>query len=348
MRRYLFFLALLAFLPGTVRAQTEENLAQAINHYQNLQIEQAREMLRSLLSPSSPFEVTREQRVTAYLYLGATFVSLGQPDSAVVYYRAAIERDPFADLDPQTFTEAERQVFADARQRSFRVGVRPVEAIQIDPRTESLVVETISTHDADLRVEVNKTTGRALRFPIFEGANDGLRQVSWSGNLPNGSLVPPGRYELIVTGASILSRGREDSTRVLFELRHEFEALEDTLRSLTGEELLPERRPASLARNELLMGLGVAAASMIIPPALGSAELGQPTALSISMAGLGTATGLFSYFRRRSHPEISANILENQRRELARQTRNEEIRRNNAEKLARTRLNISPTLGGRR
>jgi hypothetical protein len=348
MRRHLLLLALVALQPLALRAQTDENLAQAIALYQNLQIEQARERLRVLLSPSSPFEVTTEQRVTAYLYLGATFVSLNEPDSAIVYYRAAIERDPFADLDPQTFTEAERQVFADARQRTFRVGVRPVEAIQIDPRTETVLFEAISTHDADLRMEVNKTTGQALRFPIFEGANDGPRQVSWSGNLPNGRLVPPGRYELIVTGASILSRGREDSTRVLFELRHRFELLEDTLRSLTQEELLPERLPSSLARNELLMGLGVAAASMLIPPALGNAELGQPTALSISMAGLGAATGVFSYVRRRNNPEIAENVIENQRRELARQSMNEEIRQSNADKIARTRLDITPTVGGRR
>lgn len=348
MRRLHLFVALLSVSPAVLPAQTDENLAQAIDQYQNLQIDQAREMLRRLLSPSSPFEVTREQRITAYLYLGATFVSSNQPDSAIVYFRAAIERDPFADLDPQTFTETERQVFADAQQRSFRVGVRPVEAIQIEPRTESLMIEAISTHDADLRMELNKTTGQGLRFPIFEGANDGLRQVSWSGNLPDGRLVPPGRYELIVTGASIASRGRLDSTSVLFEVRHEFEPLEDTLRSLTRGEMLAERRPASLARNELLMGLGVAAASLLIPPALGSAELGQPTAMSISMAGIGAATGVFSYLRRRNRLEIPENIAENQRRELARQARNDQIRQSNSEKISRTRLNITPSVGGRR
>ncbi len=347
MIRYLSFLALFAVLPDALRAQTDESLQQAISQYQNLQIEQAREMLRQLLSPNSPFEVTREQRITAYLYLGATFVSLNQPDSAIVYYRAAIERDPFADLDPRTFTEAERQVFADARQRSFRVGVRPINAIQIDPRNEGIVIEAITTHDADLRVEVSKTTGRPLRFPIFEGANDGLRQVPWSGILPNGGLVPPGTYELIVTGGSIVNQ-RLDSTRVLFDVRHQFDPLEDTLRILVADELLPERRPSTLARNELLMGLGVAAASMLIPPAFGSAELGQPTALSISMAGLGTATGLFSYIRRRNHPEIPENIAENQRRELARQNRNNEIRQSNADRLSRTQLIFSPSVGGRR
>jgi tetratricopeptide (TPR) repeat protein len=347
MRRLLLLSALALISPFTLRAQTDESLRQAISYYQNLQIEQAREVLRRLLSPSSPFEVTAEQRVTAYLYLGATFVSLNQPDSAIVYYRAAIERDPFADLDPQIFTAAERNTFADARQISFRVGVRPVETIQIDPRRESVVLEAITTHDADLRVEVSHTR-RQIRFPIFEGANDGLRQISWSGNLPNGDLVPPGTYELKVTGGSIVSRGRLDSASVLFDVRHQFETLEDTLRNLLPDELLPERRPASLARNELLMGLGVAAASMLIPPALGSAELGQPTALSISMAGLGAATGIFSYIRRRNNPEIAVNIAENQRRELARQTRNAEIRQSNADKLARTRLNISPTVGGRR
>jgi len=347
MIRILIFLAFTVLLPSTVYTQTDENLARAISQYQNLQIEQARELLRQLLSPSSPFEVTREQRVTAYLYLGASFVSLNQPDSAVVYYRAAIERDPFADLDPQTFTEAERQVFSDARQRSFRVGVRPVNATRIDPRTETIVFQAITTQDADLRVEINHTR-RQLRFPIFEGANEGVREISWSGNLPQGGLVPQGTYELIVTGASITSLGRLDSTSVLFDVRHQFEPLEDTLRSMLSDELLPERLPASLARNELLLGLGIAAASMLIPPALGSAELGQPNVLSISMASLGAATGIFSYVHRRNNPEIAANIAENRRRELARQARNVEIRQSNAEKIAQTRLNITPTVGGRR
>ena len=198
-----------------------------------------------------------EQRITAYLYLGATFVSLNQPDSAVVYYRAAVERDPFADLDPRTFTEAERQVFADARQRAFNVGVRPIEATEIDPRGETIVIEAVSTHDAELRIEVSHTR-RQLRFPIFEGENDGLRQVPWSGALPDGALVPPGTYRLIVTGGSLLLRGRIDSASVLFDVRHQFEPLEDTLRSLAPDELLPVRRPSSTARNELLIGLGVA------------------------------------------------------------------------------------------
>lgn len=346
MRRLLLLIALALISPFTLRAQTDENLRQAIGYYENLQIEQAREMLRRLLSPSSPFEVTTEQRVTAYLYLGATFVSLNQPDSAIVYYRAAIERDPFADLDPQAFTEPERHAFAVARQISFRVGVRPVEAIQIDPRRESVVFEAITTHDADLRVEVSHTR-RQLRFPILEGANDGLRQISWSGNLPNGQLVPPGTYEVKVTGGSIVSRGRLDSASVLFDVRHEFDALEDTLRSLTANELLPEHHPAALARNELLMGLGVAAASLLIPPLLGSAGLGQPTPLSISMAVLGTATGIFTFVHRKNHPDIPENIAENQRREVARQARNNEIRQSNAEKLARTKLTILPTVGRR-
>jgi hypothetical protein len=183
MKRLLLFVSMISLLPVALCAQTEETLAQAITFYQNLQIEQARDMLEQVISPSSPFEVTPEQRVTAYIYLGATFVSLNQPDSAVFYYRGVVERDPFADLDPRTFTEAERQAFADARQRTFNVGVRPIEATQIDPRSGALEIEAITTHDADLRVEVSHTR-RQLRFPIFDGPNDGLRQISWSGVLP--------------------------------------------------------------------------------------------------------------------------------------------------------------------
>lgn len=342
----LVILALALTVPNVpLGAQTEENLRRAIQLYENLQIEQARDMFLQVISPNSPFEVTTDQRVTAYLYLGAALASLSQPDSAIVFFRAAVERDPFADLDPQTFTQAERQVFAEAKQRSFRVGLRQIEEVRIDPRSESVEFDALTTHDGRLRLEIN-SVGRPLRFPIFEGDLAGLREINWSGELPQGGLVPSGTYELIATGISNLNR-RVDSTRVRFSVTQEFEQLEDTLRTLRPQELLPERHPPSVATRELFMGIGVAVAALVIPPTLGSSSLEQPNALSISVAGAGALAGIFSFANRKSNPEIPANVAENARRRLERQQRNEEIRQRNAARLAETKLFFRPVAGAR-
>src|SRR5207247_2292682 len=82
-----------------------------------LEVERALPLLRQIISPNWPFEVTRDQRVDAYKYLGACLAVAGKRDSAVLYFRAAIERDPFTDLDPSLFTPAQLATFGEARRR---------------------------------------------------------------------------------------------------------------------------------------------------------------------------------------------------------------------------------------
>jgi hypothetical protein len=331
--------------PCRVQAQVEDDLRRAIDMYENLQVELARDMF--LRVTNSPFEVTQQQRVTAYLYLGATYGLLGNPDSALIFFRAAIERDPFIDLDQQQFTEVERAAFAEARRRTFRVGLRPIDSTLIDPRTETLPIQVITTHDGTLRIEVS-AVDRPLRFPLFDGSNDGIRDLEWSGTDPRGTLVPPGNYELLVTGVSNVNR-RVDSTSVLFTVEHVLEtALEDTIPAFHSSQLLPERHPPSVATRELAIGLGVAAAAILTPIAMGSRDLGNPAVFSISVAGLAGASGVFAFLQRRKHPEIPANISENLRRQNERNRQNEEIRRRNAARLAETTLIIKPATGARR
>ena len=95
-------------------------LHRAIRLYEDLQVERALAMFREVISPSTPFVVSTGQRVIAYKYLGAAHATLGQPDSASVYFRAAIERDPFVDLDGHDFTAREREVFAECKTADLR------------------------------------------------------------------------------------------------------------------------------------------------------------------------------------------------------------------------------------
>lgn len=342
------WLSAVLLLCGAVRAdaQVEEDLLRAIDLYENLQIDLARDGF--LRVTNSPFEVTQQQRITAYQYLGAIYGLLDQPDSALMFFRAAIERDPFLDLDAQRFTEVERAAFADARQRTFKVGLRPIDSTTVDPRSETLPIQVITTHDGTLRVEVD-AIDRALRFPIFDGTNNGIRELEWSGTDPGGRVVPAGNYRLLVTGASNLPGRRMDSTSILFAVQHVLpEALSDTAPSIPESMKLPERHPPSVATRDLAVGLGVAAAAILAPIALGSSDLGNPPVFSISVASLAGASGIFAFFQRRKNPEIPENRMYNQRLEADRQRRNDQIRAANQQILAQTTLIIRPATGARR
>src|SRR5438552_4071685 len=163
-RAGLMVLVLCSAAASRAAAQTQENLQRAIALYDNLEVERARDMFLQVISPSSPFEVTTAQRVTAYKYLGASLATLGRRDTALTYFKGAIERDPFVDLDPQVFTATERQVFGEAKRTLFKCGARPITLTRIDPRSARIVFTVLTTHAADLTVEVNNVGNEEGRF----------------------------------------------------------------------------------------------------------------------------------------------------------------------------------------
>jgi tetratricopeptide (TPR) repeat protein len=338
-------LAATVTLPVIAQAQgnTDETLQKAVHLYEELQVERALVLLRQVISPSSPFVVSSDQRVEAYKYLGAAHAILGQADSASVYFRAAIERDPFVDLDAQAFTSVERAAFAEARQRTFAVAVRPIVRTRIDPRTERMTFVLLSTHACLLHAEIRDSKGKVT--PIFESENDGVREIQWDGLLADGHVAPAGRYELVVRGESHISE-RTDSARLFLDLELDRPPLEDTLPSLGAADLLPEHYPASASSIELAKGLGIAVTALAIPLAVGDRSLGTGArGLAGVMAVGGIAVGVGGFVWRRQHNEIAANIAENTRRKADRDEKNAVIERKNEESIAVTALVISPAAG---
>src|SRR3989442_9694644 len=248
MRGLVLGLTLVAAASPAVRAQTEtaDLLRQAQELYERVEVERAVPLLRQIVSPSWPHEITKEQRVEAYIYLGASLALIGVRDSALLYFRGAVERDPFTDLDAQRFTPAQVALFRQARGLTFAVAARPVAVARVDPRTERATFTVTTTHAASLRVELRLADGQTLPV-LYQGANDGVRDLPWDGLLADGHLAPPGRYALAVLARSSLL-GRSDSTRVYFTVAQETPSLEDTLPALRPGELLPERLRLSAGR----------------------------------------------------------------------------------------------------
>ena len=345
MRRLAWVVVLAAGVAPALPAQgsTAELLGQAHELYERLEVERALPLLRQIVSPSWPFEVTREQRVEAYKYLGACLTLAGKRDSAVLYFRAAIERDPFTELDPNLFTPAQLTTFSEAQRRTFAVAARPVEPARVDPRTARVAFTIVATHAALVDVKLS-AVGTGPSLSLLQGTMEGVREITWDGLLADRRLAPPGRYALAVAGRSRFT-GTSDSARVYFDLRHELAPLEDTLPDLDRSALLPERISPEAARQDVAKGLGVAAAALLIAGAAhGDLGVGERGGAGVLAATAGV-TGVAAFLVHRRGGAIPANVAANARRRAARDSANATIRGRNADRLAATVLLVSPAAG---
>jgi hypothetical protein len=351
MRRIVIVAVFLGVLPASAPAQdsTAVVLQRARDLYEQIELERALPLYRGVLSLSWRFDVTQAQRVEANLYLGAALELLGQRDSAIVHFRAALERDAFADLDPARFTPAQLQAFQAARRNVFALGVRPVVATRFDPRTGKMTFAIATTQAAAVRSEIRRTD-QETAFRIFVGElQGGLREIEWDGLLASGQLAPTGRYAFVLLASSrVPARGAgaraTDSTVVYFDVRQEHAALEDTLPDLGSADLLPEQYRGSTARGDLLKGLGIAAGALFLANVASSDNLGAPKGMAATVGVVGVTVGIATVATRRgqARPE---NVAVNERRRAERSAANVEIRRRNAERLAQTVLLISPAAG---
>jgi hypothetical protein len=326
--------------PVAAQSSTAESLAQATKLYEDLQVERALVLLRQVISPSSPFEVSREQRVQAYVYLGASLAILGMRDSSVAYFRAALERDPFTDLDPSRFTERERAAFGEARQRTLAVAARPLAPRRIDPRTDAIPMAIVSTHDAAVHAEI-VAAGDTNGVAVFDRQSEGVRELAWNARLASGRIAPPGRYWLVVRARD--NAGVTDSSSVSFELSHDLPALEDSLPALTGAQLMPERWPRSSAARQFAKGVTFALGGLAIS-SLGKSRLsssGRPLGTCIAIAGV--ATGVAGAFDRIKHPLNQVAVAENRRRREALAEKNAGIATRNAARLSLLRIIVIPS-----
>lgn len=344
MKRVLYLLGALALIAPHAVAQdtTAATLQRARELYERLELERALPLLRDVVSPSWSFAVTASQRVEANLYLGATLVLLGAPDSAITHFRAALDRDPFADLDAARFTPSQLDVFQAARRTLLRVGIRPVAPTRLDPRASKLSFAVVTTHAAATRVEI-RAAQPPLAFPLFVGEMNGLREIEWDGVLANGQLAPSGRYALILIAQSAV-RGGTDSASAYFDVQQEFPALEDTVPDLQPGQLLPERYRNSSATADLFKGLGIAAGAFLLADVAGNRHLGRSDgmAAAVGVAGVGAGVASFVTRRGRARPE---NIAANERRRAERTATNQQIRQRNTARLAQTILVITPAAG---
>ena len=329
--------------PLAAQRSPGEVLSRAVILYEELQLERAVTLLREVTSPSNP--ATTVERVQAMKYLGAAFALLGSRDSALAYYRAALERDPFTDLNAAVFTAQERQLFAIARRRTFVAGVRTVPDSGFVPGRGRAPLQFVATQHARMQAVVRRADGGEA-VATFRWTAEGASESPWDGLDQQGARLPAGRYLLEATATATADSAR-DTVTLRFDVRYDHEPLEDTL-TLDAGSLLPERQPPSVARSRLAIGLAAAAFAVAVPMAVGNDDLSGTTTHANVMATVTVSAGIAAFIHLRRGSAIPSNVLENARRREEHTRHNREIRDRNAARLAQARMRIAPASGDAR
>ncbi len=336
--------AALWIAPGTGTAQsTHDQLQRAVVMYNAFNIEGARPILLNIISPSYLLQVKPEERVTALKYLGASYAILDKPDSAVTFFAAALDFDPFTDLDPREFSAAELGAFSEAKKRIFKVALRPITPRIID---SAYTFQLISTQRATLTVAIIDLRDTTRREVLFQAENNGSRAIPWRGLMRSGQRADSATYEVRVEGRSLTIGGAGPLTvdRQLFRIEHAYEPLEDTLRAFAPSELLIEEYDRMSPWWDLIKGATLTTAAVALPLVALNRDV-KWTTHAVTASTIGAATAGIAFWYRRNHQKIPENVAENERRRQQRNEYNARARARNETRLAGTILMICPPAG---
>lgn len=349
MRRLPLALLLLA-LPALAPAQgtTSENIARAIAMYEAFNVEGARPILQQIISPSYLQPVTAVERVAAYKYLGASYALLDKQDSAITFFVAALDFDPFTDLDPDKFSPAELGAFNTARSRIFKVGIEPIQNKVINPKLDSsaYVFRLITTSPASVMtvVLVNQSDTNKKEVLLPPQANNGPRQIRWLGVLQSGLFADSAIYMLRVQ-ATAPGSSQPLQDQQFFRLEHSYEPLEDTLPPLTGAALLQEQIPPRAPWMDLVKGVVTGGAAYGLASLAMSDDVVGWQTHAIGAAALSIGAGTWSFLYRRANRNIGDNVRENARRQAQRAAFNAAVTARNRARLDNRRIILTAVTG---
>jgi hypothetical protein len=331
-------------------------LADAKTAYQASNFEQARQLLNTVLNTKQ--QVTAQQKVTAYTYLGAYWAlqgSTGAPrDSALSYFIAAIDIDPFTTLDPAIFFSDEQAAFAYAQSQKFRVGMDPMHAQNLNPNPlirdtvrTSYSIRAVTTQQATISPRIQLVANPNYSEPLPQINNKGVTNIQWNG-LVNGQRADTGVYEFVVAAVSSSGNGR-DSVKQRFRIEYVHAPLEDTLPSFqdaarNGTDTLVSVRAGTVPYTNGLKGVfaGLVAGGLPFITFSDRSNMSSWTSHVALGALVGFGAGAVAGFYANNHRVDSKAAAENKRRVDLRTSFNAGVRARNQARLDRTILVIRP------
>lgn len=353
LRRTLPVIAFLAIAAPGAEAQvggtTKEQIDRAKAFYEQFNVEAARPILLNIISPNYLQQISPAERVEVYKYLGASYALQDKLDSAVTFFIAALDFDPFTDLDPSKFSATEIGPFNTAKSSIFKVGLRPIEQWVIDPSADTTAYNfrVITTSRAVLNVELVRQDNNEVTS-LYSGESQGLRTIPWRGVLANGEFADSTTYIIRARARPPNSNADQTiTTQHFLRVEHAYAPLDDTLPSFTlaNGELLQSEYPVRAPWMDLIKGVVVGAIAVGIPSVALTDNLSDRQTHALVAGGLGALAGTGSFFFRRQNRAIPENVRENERRRQERDAFNNQVRQANAEKLRQRKLIVTPVVG---
>ena len=355
MKRAFILLVSLLAIPAAARAQSSKQLlVKAESLYEASSIEAARSYFMQVANYKGV--VTIDDRVEAYKFLGASYAVLSQKDSAKSYFIAALDNDPFTDLDLKKFGPDEQAAFSEAKKSLFRAGIAPILDPQVlDPQSakadsSTYIFKFVTTHSARVTVDLIYKPNPATHEILYNGTNDGIREIAWRGLILT-QRADTGIYELKVTatdalGSAATAQATQETPSALFRIEHVFEPLEDTLPRLTATDTLVSRNGRLAPVWDFGKGAFVAALAVALPVlVLKRADMpGWTTHAGVGIAvGLGAGIG-FAWLGA-SNPNNKTAVAENSRKIRQHDAFNLAVRQRNDARKAKTILILRPLTG---
>jgi hypothetical protein len=347
--------ACLVLSASSARAQTSvaDQLARAIDAYRTSRVEEAKAAFASIIA--SRQQVTNEQRVTAYKYLGAYWAlqsSPGARDSATSFFLAAIDLDPFVELDRNIFAADEQQAFALAKRATPKIGIAPIEPKALDPSNPDsarYVFRVVSTRTARLTATIVKLNDPANTQEVIAtiGQGEGVRDIPWNG-LINNARADSGLYEFRLEAEDAARAGTTTRERQRFLVQHVTARLEDTLPAFVAADTLRSEHSSARPYGEGARGAFIAVVAGAVPLVVLSQKKNMSqwgSHLGVGIA-LGVVGGIGGYTYASKNPKDARADAENARRRDARAKFNAEVMARNRARLDRTILVIRPLTAG--
>jgi len=326
--------------------------------YKKSNTELAKNRFASIIA--SRQQVTPAQRITAYKYLGGYWAlqsSTGARDSAASFFAAAIDLDPFTDLDRDIFAADEQAAFARTRANMFRVGIQPVEAKALDPSSakpdsSTYTFHVVSTRAARMVATIVKLNDAANTQEVIAtmSNSEGVRDIVWNG-LVNNVRADTGLYEFKLDATDGRNQAPPATERQRFRVEHFHARLEDTLPSfrdvnLGGTDTLRSRFSSAKPYTDGAKGLFIASLAAGLPiiafqtdERSGMSSWKSHFAIGIS---LGAIAGAGAAWYANAHRDDSRASRENTRRRDERARFNAGVVARNRARLDKTILVIRP------
>ncbi len=328
-RRPIFLLAvLLIACPTAARGQSATYLLeQGIRAYNELELNDAIDLLERALRFSENGGLTRTDRARALTYMAAIQVFRGDPDSAATVFRNLVVTDPRYTPDELIFPPEVTSVFQAVRRETKVVAVEAEGESQFQIGGGWFSVWLFASSDHLITAEIRRVDETPTRV-LYTGPIAESLQLRWDGRDASGEPATTGEYVLSVVSRDSLRRTLR-TVRMPLDIELQRPDTLDFPAPPTDSLFRPERSPNRPAFEALAGGLLAGAAAFLVPSVV------APNAVDVSaggyvVAGALAAAGITGFLVSGPGQALDDNVEYNESLRRQIQQRTEEIARQNA------------------